>query len=111
MLMEAVEQMPADKFDNPEGLVNTLKRLEKIRPARSWMLALLSTINPNHEVFDKGYVKPPSRLRAEMGAKPEKVPNINDFFSGLRRFKGKSNKKRFTTMTPTKVSEAKFEKL
>ena len=75
------------------------------------MLAVLSTIRPDHDLFKKNYVKPKKTPVEVVVTTPSTVPNINNFFDGLKRCSGGKRGKTFTKPTPTQVCEAKMEKL
>ena len=55
-------------------------------PDKQWLLAVLSTLQPGHAVFQKGY-RPPSK--AKLDAQQEMVPNRNGFFDGLEPLSSK----------------------
>ena len=60
------------------GMRRTAKHIRKKPPQFSWMMLMLSNLEPDHEIFAKDYVNPKKTVAAE-----EFVDNFDDFYSGL----------------------------
>ena len=58
----------------------TLIEIKAKPPSVPWMLAVLSTMDSNHAIFAKSYVKPKPMRN---GMRPNDVNDENDFFAGL----------------------------
>lgn len=77
----------------------TCLEIEKRPPGIFWQLSIIATINPNHYLFAKDYVKPrvrPAERRVPAGC----IPNFNGFFDGLPV--SASKKKKTMTFGPSK---------
>ena len=59
----------------------TATEIRKTPPNATWMLAMLSTMNPNHPFFAKDYEKP--KVRASGVADSSMINNPGNFFTGL----------------------------
>ena len=64
------------------GMRRTAKQIRKRPPNTNWMLLVLSSLHPGHEVFDKGYIKP-ARRQEEQFVASAMVDNEDGFFDGL----------------------------
>ena len=53
--------------------------IRRSRPDKTWMLGILSTLQPTHEIFQKGY-RPPSNLPPQQ---QQMISNPGGFFDGL----------------------------
>lgn len=60
----------------------TAERVRLTTPTKQWMLLVLSSLHPGHEVFDKGYIKP-ARRQEEQFVASAMVDNEDGFFDGL----------------------------
>ena len=60
------------------GMRRTAKHIRKKPPQFSWMMLMLSNLEPDHEIFAKDYVNPKKTVAAE-----ELVNSFDDFYSGL----------------------------
>jgi hypothetical protein len=73
-----------DSYES-ERQADQFKRLavhiRRSRPDKQWMLGILSTLHPNHEIFQKGY-RPPSNLPPQQQQR-QMIPNPSGFFDGL----------------------------
>lgn len=61
----------------------TASRVRACPPETRWMLAILSTINPEHEFFGKDYVKPRVDSQGINVSSEQMVSNQDGFFTGL----------------------------
>ena len=62
----------------------TASELLRKPPNTEWLLAMLSTMKPNHAIFAKDYVKPRNNRIAESGTDYDNmVENIDGWFDGL----------------------------
>lgn len=55
-------------------------------PEKSWLLGLLSTLVPDNEIFNKGWL-PPKKVKAEVEARM--IDNHDGFFDGLNPLSSK----------------------
>ena len=58
-----------------------MKRIKRLPPNKNWLLTLLFNLEPEHEVFTKGYKKP-KQSRMNMYEEIE-VDDYDNFFEGL----------------------------
>ena len=74
---------PSEPFDT--SFRRTASEIEKKPPNQEWLVAMLSTLNPNSELFRKDYVKPKplSKFAAPDDVDVDMVANDDGFFSGL----------------------------
>jgi hypothetical protein len=63
----------------------------KATPDKSWSLWILSTLNPDHPFFAKGYVAPRKPKKLKVGAS---LNNDDGFFSGLEGIQSRYDMKR-----------------
>ena len=73
-----------------KSVKRTKRRIKKYPPSTWWMILLISTINPDHEIFSKDYTKP--RVVRNEVQESLSIQNIDGFFTGLpesRRASGK----------------------
>ena len=50
-------------------------------PDQGWMLQCLSTLDPDHPIFDQAYVAPP--VRKKQAQTDKQITGHEDFFAGL----------------------------
>ena len=91
-LFKDIKLKPCVKAPVKEVLLNALLKLcrrhmlnvawidEKHSPDKDWIVAVLSTLDPNHEIFKKDYVAPPVRRRLQ---DVETIVLPNELFDGL----------------------------
>ena len=56
--------------------------MEKYKPDSAWLLAVLSVMSPDNEIFKKGYRPPPRKSPAQPLAEMQ-INNHDDLFTGL----------------------------
>ena len=76
-------------------------------PDKQWMLALLSTLHPAHEVFQKGY-RPPARHQANQ-PQQQLIPIRNGFFDNLEVLSAKELRKKGSINFLSKREKTQFE--
>lgn len=76
-------------------------------PSAPWLLALLSTMDPNHVIFNKDYVKP-KPVRVSDQEDVCFVDNPNDFFTGLPVLSRGSKKGHIKFTAPVNSSQQKL---
>ena len=84
------------------GMRRTAKYIRKKPPQFSWMLLVLSTLEPNHEIFNKDYVNPKQTV-----AETEFVNSYDGFYEGLPIVHGHKGR----TLNLTDRNEQKLKKL
>ena len=73
-LLEEVQEAVLRK----EG--STLGNFKKHRPDKEFLLTVLSSLSPEHQIFTKSYTAPP---RSSKTGPPSKLKNFDSLFSGL----------------------------
>ena len=86
----------------------TAELVLKSPPSIAWQLMILATINPDHGVFAKDFIKP-QRARPASNVSALSVPNVDGFFDGLPVSKSKG--KRMALMTKEMREQVKREKM
>ena len=61
----------------------TAQELARKPPNTEWLLAMLSTMDPNHGIFAKDWVRPRVNRAAEYDGDTDMVENIDGWFDGL----------------------------
>lgn len=72
-------------------------------PAIDWMITVMSTLNPGHEIFGRAYVRPREERPVPAALQPGYVANPNGFFSGLPIPANASKKRKVSTMFTSQV--------
>ena len=94
-----------------EEQANSYKRLaahmRRSTPDKSWMLGLLATLHPAHEVFQKGY-QPPARHQVYL-PKQQMVQNRNGFFDNLKMLSTKELRKKGSISFLSKRERTQFQ--
>ena len=71
-------------------------------PNRDWMVAVIATLNPGDEIFNKNYVAPPTRKRLR---DIETIVLPNELFEGLPPSKRKVKARRLKIMSEAFAAE------
>ena len=95
------------------GMKRTAKQIRKRPPSPTWLLMVLSNLDPENALFAKGYVAP----KKPKGAENVFISNADDFFSGLPL--AATKKKRYINLLDSKAKnsqqysrlQAKIEKM
>ena len=82
--------------------------MRRSRPEKAWMLGLLSTLHPNHELFQKGY-RPPPNLQPQQQQQQQMIPNRNGFFDNLEPLSAKELRKKTSLSFLSKRERMQFE--
>ena len=70
---------------------STAELVRKNPPTISWQILVICTIDPNHEIFGKNYLRP--RVISVKRPSVHMVPNTNGFFNGLPVARSKAKHK------------------
>ena len=92
-----------------QGFLNTAALIFKSPPSVTWLLLVLSTIEPNHAIFAKDYVKP--KVVRQGQAVGVVVPNIDDFFTGLPAMARKKGKAGISFVSKAQKEAERTERL
>ena len=76
-------------------------------PDKQWMLGLLATLHPGHDVFQKGY-RPPARHQANQ-PQQQKIPNRQGFFDNLEMLSAKELRKKSSINFLSKRERTQFQ--
>ena len=57
--------------------------MQRNKPDKEWMLGLLGVMDPNNDVFKKGYKPPPKTFSNAVHMQQQNLPIREDFFDGL----------------------------
>jgi len=63
-----------------------MKHLQSHPPDKDWLINVIGLVNPEHEIFAKGYIPP--KEEKPRGNQPS-IPDHQGFFDGLPRTKSK----------------------
>lgn len=88
------------------AFIDTARRIRKTPPDVKFMLAIISTMDPNNRLFAKDYVKPRLDIRGNelFAGNEERIPDPNNFFTGLPL--AKKSKKRAISFLSSQMREA-----
>ena len=80
LLVEAMYGYPSQGVTFDTSFHRTIIKIKARPPCLTWMLAILSTIQSNHPIFAKDYIKPKPM---KQGIVQGQVPDPHSFFTGL----------------------------
>jgi len=92
--------------------MDTAQRIRKTPPDFKFMLAIISTMDPNNRLFAKDYVKPRLDVRGNelFAGNEQRISDPNNFFTGLPL--ARRSKKRCISFLDAKMKQAiKLQKM
>ena len=100
MLVNIMKNYPPVGEPMDSGMRRTAKHIKKRPPHPQWILLVLATLDPNNELFHKGYVAPMKPKAFEQVL----IANMDSFFDGLPA--AQSKKKRMMNLLDNKTKKA-----
>lgn len=84
VLCEVMVNHPIEDAVEPfaSSFIRTAQEVRKKPPSKTWMLAVLSTMSPDHQFFKKDFIKPKVVFQGQI-VQEAAVFNPDGFFDGL----------------------------
>ena len=102
MLADTMDSFDPGDADVAIAFKRSALRIRQWPPSTHWMITVMSTLDPAHAIFDKGYVRP-REYRPHAAQHDDVVANPNGFFSGIPIPKRGSKKGKVSASFGSKV--------